>query len=187
MLRLRRLKKSFLPRAGRNPKSRCKNPEHPKMWRGCDVESQICLIWLSDHLGPSPLSHQACAEYDFLRNHVVCSWSGWQPLPEPVFDVPDWLASHSNGMDCLQIVRIHLALYLNDRRATAAQRRQHLARSPAVVVSRAYWARIETLTAADRARYSTCIPLMWPMVISCSEGEAISSSCLIRDSFSQQI
>ena len=91
------------------PKAGAKTLNIPKceeavMW------SHKSVWWLSDHLGPSPLSHQACAEHDFLWNHVVCSWSGWQPLPEPVFDVPDWLASHSNGMDCLQIVRIHLAV-----------------------------------------------------------------------------
>ena len=38
------LKKSFLAATGRNRNSQCKTHQHPKMWRGCDVESRICLI-----------------------------------------------------------------------------------------------------------------------------------------------
>ena len=38
------LKKSFLAATGRNRNNQCKTHQHPKMWRGCDVESRICLI-----------------------------------------------------------------------------------------------------------------------------------------------
>ena len=38
------LKKSVLAATGRNRNSQCKTHQHPKMWRGCDVESRICLI-----------------------------------------------------------------------------------------------------------------------------------------------